>query len=351
MIWLFFATVILADYENGSLTGSMYWLVNVCVLFYLVAYLVIYEYGVEGFLKKVKYIIGFVCVVSPFQIILGYSPFELLDFLGKSTEGVRFGTIRITGNWVVSNGYSMMLVMLLPLLCYDFEEKKINLWKNGAFLLLVMLNVILTGARLTVATFAITVFLAYFFQGNIAKKNIFLSSIAVIPIVLVILALCSDSAIIQAFLRTVLSAVDEVLNTSFAEIYGADKSVLANSTNYRAVLMEIAQNSDLFDLFHGKGSNYELKMKVSGFFVESIDNFYVELYMKYAIQGVVAFVLLGVVFMQGCLKECLKNKLMMAMLISMICYYISLFYLSHLLTFPIMMCIFAIEYGIFYQKR
>lgn len=349
---LFIIFIMIADSKNTSVMSSMYWITNVGVVFYLVLYLIIYEYGPEIFVKKIKKIISLVCMISPFQVILKFSPFELLDFLDKSTGGSRFGSIRITGNWGVSNGYAMMLVMLLPIICYNFKEKKIDFWENKWTVILLFLNVILTGARLTVATFALTILLGFFFQSTRAKRNILASIFFIFPVVVMAVFLFSDNSIVESLLRTVMSAVDEIFKTSYATNFGADSRILASSTNYRRTLLMVAQNIESFNPFHGKGSYFELDLEYQGFFLNSIDNFYIELYIKYAITGLVTFILLGISFMMLAIRECINNCLKIAIIISIICYYTSLFYLSHLQTFPIMICIFALTYSIeFYKKR
>ena len=351
-ILLYMCIVVVTNLIHPSLNTIFYWITNVVLVIYLIAYLVAYEYGIEVFLKKIKKCVWIIVCISPLELIIGKPPFSLLDTLGKSVATSRFGAVRIMGNCSTTNGYAMFLMILLPLLCYDWKRNRINLEKNAMVLFLISLNIFLTGSRLTIGTLILGLTLCLFAQPKEALKKVLLFSVFMIPILVIILYVCRDVSFFQGILRTFFSALDEVLGTSYSVQFGADAQMLYNSSYYRKLLWENTVLGDWLTPWIGRGGSYSFGMYIEGYRIFSVDNFYVGQYITYAFPGVITWLLMSLSFlcdMISCFIK--KNMIGFVLVVSFICYYISLWYLDQLQTYSCMAALFGMTYGIKYLKR
>lgn len=337
---------------HPSLSTIFYWVTNVVLVIYLIAYLIVYEYGIELFLEKIRKCVWIIVCVSPLELVIGKSPFSLLDTLGKSSVTSRFGSARIMGNCSTANGYAMFLMILLPLLCYDWKKNRINLGKNTGLLALMALNIFLTGSRLTIGTLILGLVLCFFAQPRLQLKKSLLFCVFIIPIIGMILYVFRDVSFFQGILRTFFSALDEVLGTNYSVQFGADAQMLYNSSYYRELLWKNTVLGDWLNPWIGRGGSYNFGMYIEGYRIFSVDNFYVGQYITYAIPGVITWLLMSISFlcdMIACFLK--KNMLGFALAVSFICYYISLWYLDQLQTYPCMAALFGVIYGVRYMER
>ncbi|MCD7817471.1 MAG: hypothetical protein LUH07_00230 [Lachnospiraceae bacterium] len=157
-IALYSFVLIYTDLYRRSISSILYWLMNCVLVLFCVAYLIVYEYVLEEFVKKVRKCAWIIAAVSPLELVIGKPPFSFLDTLNKSISSERFGNTRIMGNCSTTNGYAMYLMILLPLFCYDWEKKRIDIGKNKFLIALIGLNIFLTGSRLTVGTLILAFF-------------------------------------------------------------------------------------------------------------------------------------------------------------------------------------------------
>ena len=88
----------------------------------------------------------------------------------------------------------------------------------------------------------------------------------------------------------ITSVIDEVFGTAFSVNFGADLTLLNQSSGYREYLPRIFTVEWLNPLV-GRGANAAVGFEFDGVYVISIDNFYVATYIRYAYPGLVTFVL------------------------------------------------------------
>lgn len=346
-ILIYFAIVAVTNLYHPSISTIFYWLMNGVLVFFLVAYLVINEYGLEGFLRRIRFYTWFLCLISPLELLIRRPPFSILDTLGKSNMAVRFGAIRVMGNCTTSNGYAMYLIVLLPFICYDIKTKHINILKNIWLVLLLLLNVFLTGSRLSVGTGILTLVLLVIMQDKRAALKFFLTVPLILPVVAAALYLLRETPFANSVLLAFFSAFDEIFNTSYAVHFGADPMLLYNSSHYREVLVRETFGGNWLNPLVGRGGNYNFSMYVEGYFINSVDNFYVGQFITYAYPGLIAWLLMSATFLVSAIRIFIRKHsfLMWAAIVSIICYFISLWYLDQLQTFPIMFAVFGLVYA------
>lgn len=348
-IWIapYMFVVIYTNLIHPSLNAIFYWITNGVLAFYCMSYLIVYEYGINGFLYKLRQFTWLITIVSPLELIIGRPPFAFLDTLGKAVTKSRFGSVRILGNCTTANGFAMYLMILFPLMCFDWEKNKIDFGKNKFLLILIILNIFLTGSRLSVGTLLLGFVLCSLFQHKKELSKYVLSFVVILPVIIFIIYLFRDMSFVKGILRTIFSAVDAVLGTNYSVDYGADAQVLYNSSYYRELLWKNTFLGNWLNPWLGRGGNYNFGMYIEGYRIYSCDNFYVMQYITYAWPGVITWLVMSVSFLLCAVKRFARSRdiIWLVCIVSIICYYISLWYLDQLQTFPYMMSIFALIYG------
>ena len=149
----------------------------------------------------------------------------------------------------------------------------------------------------------------------------------------------------------ITSVVDEVFGTSYSVKWGADLTLLSQSSDYRDYLPRIFTVEWLNPLL-GQGTNASVGFEFDGVYIHSIDNFYVATYIRYAYPGLVAWVLFQIMSMFYSFKCAIKRKsgICMAIGIALMIYYINLYYADYLMTSKYMFILLSI-YAAFYSLR
>lgn len=349
-IFSYMFVVVYTNLIHPSINTIFYWITNGLLVIYCTAYLIIYEYGIEGFLGKLRKFAWILGIISPLELVAGRPPFAIFDTLNKIGDAsrMRFGSVRIAGNCTTANGYALYLMILFPIMCYDWEKKRIDLGKNKWLLILLAVNIFLTGSRLTIGTLVLGFLLCFLMQQRSQMQAVLGTLAVAVPILLLLFILFQDTGIVRSILRIFFSAVDEVLNTNFAVQYGAAADTLYNSSYYRELLWKNTIGGDWLNPWLGRGGNYSFGMYIEGYNIASCDNFYVGQYITYAWPGVITWLLMSASFLAQAVRSWVRKKriLLWVIIVSIICYFIGLWYLDQLQTFPIMMSFFGMIYAV-----
>lgn len=343
---LYFFIVCYTNVLRGfAVNGILYTFFNWICVFYLMYYLIKYEYGVNRFIKIIKKFTIFICVVSLLELVVGFPPFSLLDTLGKSSTNSRFGSTRIMGNCTTTNGFGLYMMLLLPIVAFDEDNRRIDIFKNKWYVILTVLCGFMTGSRLAVGTAVLELILLILFSPKGIRGKTTVYSIIILLIFGSVVFLLQDLSFCKSILQTVFSAVDEVLGTSFAAYFGVSSTTLYNSSHYRTLLWQYTFFGGWLNPLLGQGYDYSFSMYIEGASIKSIDNFYVGQYVTYAYPGLIAWLVMSLSFAVGMFKKIKQktNPACLVVFIAFIGYFISLWFLDQLQTFPIMMTLFALS--------
>lgn len=344
-ILLYMFVVLYTNIIHPSIGTIFYWMMNGIAVFYIMSYLITDVYGIELFLKKIRSYTYFVFLCSVFEIVTKKSPFSFLNTLHKGGEQIqRFGAVRLIGNYTTTNGYSMFLCMLFPLLCYDIEKKRVDILKNIGPILFLILIIFLTGARLAVGIVILEFGLCCIIQNRKTLYKELIIILIAVPIIVIFLIAFRNIPFVQSILRTFFTAFDEVFNTSISLKFGADATILYNSSRYRELLLENTILDNWLNPFLGKGGSYAFHVYTEGYNIRSVDNFYVGQYIAYAWPGLITWLIMSLSCLKQSLKRWVKRREQLSWIISVmvVCYYISLWYLDQLQTFPVMLGFFGL---------
>lgn len=316
------------------------------IAFLLFRLMYIRYFSLNEVLDLIKKILWVLCISGLIEFLFKFNVFTLLD---TGISGLNYGalmrgdSLRICTAFGHPLGYSLILNMFFPLMCYNANKKVINLLQNKRLFILMLINILLTGSRAGIAVFLAEAILIYLFTNHKYYSNLIFYSIIIVVLIGLVLAIASDMEFVQNILRTVMYVIDEILGTDYAVNFGGIKEI-ANSSKYREVLWQIFEIERYKTLF-GRGNNIVIKIIIDGFFVESIDNYYINAYLRFGILGLFTFICLFVTYIMklyiGIIKK-EKKSLSILSLIILIGYLASLFIVDELGTMRYIMIIFSI---------
>lgn len=311
-------------------------------------------YGIRyvvGVKRAIRWIIGcayFLSVYGLVEYVYGKSLF-LQFFKTVPTTVVnqyRSGHYRIMGPCGHPLGYGMVLLLLIAIVCVDLEKNEVFLFKRPVLLVLLYLNVFLTGSRSTLGIAVLEMLLIFILSNHQNKlKTLFYAIIAGIAAG-VFLLLFWNTEIGQYILGQIASVIDQVFDTNFAANFGVDVTTLSNSESYREALPYIF-TLDWLNPLVGRGLKGFGGAEINGVFVQSIDNYYVQQYIKYAYPGLVSYVLFILVTVIAMIRAMRKHKsaVFRMVFVGVVLYYVNLWWVDALQTLKFVYIFIALFYA------
>ena len=326
----------------------------------LMVYLAINVFTFEEllkFFKVVLIIVCFICYLDAF--IMHKNPYSLIHTI-KSIQGGsswRASTYRVAAMATHPIGLGMYFIMLTPLMCIDADRRKVNIAKNWGVVLLVSGAMLLTGSRMPQATFALELLVLFVLTERPVKRVMvpYLLVFGTIAVLLVVL-LRNESHIRRYVILNLFQLIDSIFGTQLVlnEFGYWQWAYLGLSSSYRDVLPLIFVSND-YDPFLGLGvtavGHSSFVAVVDGKRVASIDNFYVMQYLQFAWPGVISIAIMFVYMVTQCVEGVFgkNNVVCKTLLISLVLYFINLWFVDDLGTFKYAFSLFGLAYA--YSKE
>lgn len=317
------------------------------ITFFMLVYGIRY---VVGYKRAIKWSIGcayFLGIYGLIEYVYGRSIF--LQFLSTLPNNVsnfyRSGHYRIMGPCGHSLGYGMLLLLFVAIACYDFERDELYLFRRPVLIVILLINIFLTGSRSSLGLVGVEVVLILFFcRRERVKKTLLIAGIMMIGF-LVFLAVFHSTSIGRYFLGQLTSVVDQVFGTNYAVNFGVETDRLEDSSSYREALPYIFK-LEWLNPWLGRGNNFS-GAEINGTFIHSIDNYYVQQYIKYAYPGLFAYALFILVLAFTLIRELRirKSGVTKMVLVGVICYFVSLWWVDALQTLKFVYILIAIFYS------
>ena len=268
-------------------------LIDYIAVFYTTIYFMETYWDVKKFIAFITKIGYALCSLGILEAIVKKPFFGALETIPGMFVGrvIRDGSYRIMGPAHHPLGYGLFLLILFPLICYDEEKNKVYLLKNLPLVLMILLNVLLTGSRSTLGIMAIEILLLMFFSKKEERKQYWVIGSWVIILVTLLIILFLDTSLVQSILGRLATTIDGALGTSFASYLDLHSASLKDSSQYRTYLPMIFK-LDWLNPILGRGNGYSFGWYVGDYWIVSIDNFYVGQYIKIAYPGLITIVLL-----------------------------------------------------------
>ena len=315
------------------------------LFFYLFQYILRYQLSISSFLRIVTVCLYIVCALGMVEFATGFNVFTAFG-IGENdviSTSYRDNTLRISGPYGHPLAYGMVLLILFPLTCYNYEENTINVFKNKTLLLLATINVLCTGARSGVGLFALELVLLYLYTSKRYRGKAFLNVTVLIIAILGMILILYEVPFVQYILRQVFYVIDEIFGTKMALLVGGDSSIAASSIA-RDRIWKILQYKTL-NPWLGRGTSNIGSFYIDGWNVTSIDNFFVRTYVSYGIPGVVAILLLYGKFIFTCVINLIKKQDRCAAicLIAATMHFVNLLYVDELATYKYFYMLIALS--------
>ena len=255
----------------------------------------------------------------------------------------RSGQYRIMGPCGHALAYGLLLLLFIAMACVDMQNNEVYFFKRPLLMALLFVNVLLTGSRSTSGLFFLEAILIIVFgnRRNI-KKTLFFLLIS-IGALIIFLVVFHGTSIANYIMMQLASVVDQFMGTDYAAMYGAETTRLQNSEDYRKMLPEILKLDWLSPIL-GRGVKTGFSAEINGVIIQSVDNYYIEQYIKYAYPGMIsyiAFIIGTLVWMIVQIKK-YKTALLKMIFVGTICYFINLWWLDALQTLKYVYIIIAL---------
>lgn len=334
---------------TGALRADVGTIMNATIEFiflFLLIYVIKYVTGIDLFLKVVRVCSYILCLLGVQEYVTGVNLFHKLQTLDANfSQYIRSGSVRIMGPCGHALAYGLLLLLLLPLSCIDWKNKKINILNDKFLFLLITVNVFLTGSRSSLSLFMLEVVLLFLFSPKKEKKLTILFVFIMIMCVMCLVVFLPNSGISRYIMLQITSIVDTIFGTTFAAAYGAESERLTNSTDYRRVLTKIFF-VDYLNPVLGRGVSRHSGFQIDGVNIISIDNFYVAQYIRYAYPGLITYVWFVLKAVLDMLRKWAKTKdgIYAAIFCGVVCYFVNLWWMDSLQTLRYVYALMAIIY-------
>lgn len=307
---------------------------------YMLIFGIRYVIGCRRAIRITIYCSYFLGVYGLIEYVAGHSLY--LQFLKTVPAGVvncyRSGHYRIMGPCGHPLGYGLLLLLFIAMACYDIKRDEVNLLERPFLLVLLLLNVFLTGSRSTLGIAVVELVILFLFSNRNNKKKSILGIMGLLFALCVFILLSFKTSIGQYVLMQITSMIDQVFGTEYSVYFGADITTLKNSEEYREYLPLIFSLEWLNPLV-GRGVKRSFGAefpRVEGgmIYIRSIDNYYVSQYIKYAYPGLIAysaFVLITAFMMIRAIVK-YKSGIFKITFIASLCYFYNLWWLDALQT-------------------
>lgn len=315
------------------------------ISFYLLIFVIKYCFGIK---RTLVYILVFAYIIASLGLIeyvIQKSPFSYLETIDGLSSGryIRSGYYRIMGSANHSLGYGLILITIIPIVCYDIEKEEINILKHKLLFIMLAVNVFLTGSRSTLSVFLLEVLMLAVLSTRTNKKKLLMIGGIFFAIFVFIIIVFNNTSIVRYMLLQITSVIDELLGTSYSVKYGADLNALGDSSNYREQLIYIFRVDWLNPLL-GIGRNRSFSSEINGSYIRSIDSFYIAEYIRYAYPGMICYIVYLLYFLVRMLKNSIKNKSQISKMLftGSLCYCINILWLDSLQTLKYLYFLLAV---------
>ena len=315
------------------------------ICLYLMIYVIRYELGIEKTINIVCIFLWILCIEGIIEFGMGKSLFSYLETIKGTYTGsfVRSGYYRIMGPCTHSLGYGILLISATPLACYDFRQKEIYVFYRPVLLVLIVCNIFLTGSRSSLSVFAVEFVLLFLFSSREKQRKSLLILFGLVFAFMFFLAIGFRTNIGQYILLQITSIMDSAFGTQLSVQFGADMTALGSSSNYRDQLIYVFGVSWLNPLL-GIGRQRSFSSEINGSFIQSIDNFYVAEFVRYAYPGLFSYLLFLFTAVKASMKKYLagRDRLCLILFIGIGCYLLNLWWIDSNQTLKYLYLLFAL---------
>ncbi|QYR19213.1 O-antigen ligase family protein [Paenibacillus sp. sptzw28] len=353
--------------DASNLVSSITIIVEKVLLYYLILMNIHIEVEKIGdkqkFLHKFLHTISIVAfILSVFGVIeflAQFNIFSLLDvsnFEGlKYSQFIRSGHLRVSSSFAHSLGYSMYLIIMIPLIFYQIKMAKEISKKQYYFyltlLVLLMLNMFMTLSRSALISLSISLIVFFIFAKLKTKiRFIFLFIYFALPLLTLSVTPFGESIGLSAIGDSVKALSDSLFGTSYVKDFGNN----VEPFSFREELIKYAFSQSGLEDFFGKGIGF-LRNEPMVFYIpelnpfdvttsQSVDSYYMLVKLEQGWVGLIATITLFSIIILMMLRYMKYNLFNFVLLLSFVGYLFELTMVADLDTikyFWILLAVFS----------
>lgn len=340
--------------------------------FYLISLLmetIFFYYIIKMNIKSKKNLDNVIDILMIASLILGvlgileylssFNIFSILNITNRAdvlvdVEYIRMGSRRIVSAFGHPLGYGLYLTIMIPLVFYQinrFKNNKIKKLRYTFLLMLLCVNILLTGSRSTLLVLVIELLVIFTYLKTI-NKIIIGSMILIVSLAIVVMSFSSISEevpILKLVSDNVKMMSDTFFGTNYIDNFGNNEDPFL----YRNTLIKAAMERDTSTKILGAGYGsveknpvviYSSKLNPWNPYIKlkSIDNYYIKKFFEIGFIGVGATLILYGGFTLKMIVYSKKNYLNKILIVSSIGYFVHLFMVDDLNTIIYIWIIFSL---------
>ena len=327
--------------------------------FYMLIFAIRYVIGIK---RAIKTIIGCAYFLSAYgfvEFVAGKSLY--LKFLKTVPTGVvnvvRSGYYRIMGPCGHALGYGLLLILFIAVACIDYEKDEMFLYKRPVLLLMLIGNVFLTGSRSSTAIMIIEILVIIVLSKKNQRKKAILYSAGILFAAAVFLLIFHNTKIGKYMLLQITILIDSAFGTQISLQFGAETSRLEGSENYRNFLPYVF-TLDWLNPLVGRGVKRSFGATIynsagESANIQSIDNYYVSQYIKYAYPGMITYCIFIITSFVTMIKGWInyKSDTIKVLIIGFTCYFVNLWWVDALQTLKFVYAFLAVFFAVTLYKK
>jgi len=327
--------------------------------FYMLLFGIRYVIGIIRSIKIILFCAYFLGFYGFIEYAAGHSLYlRFLSTVPNTVSNVyRSGHYRIMGPCGHPLGFGLLLLLFLAIACYDIDRDEIYLFKRPVLLIVLFFDIFFTGSRSTLGLAVIELAAILLFSGvkNIKKSLTVLLVLGIFACLF--LFINRNNGLGRYLMMQIASVIDTALGTRYSELFGSEIGRLDSSEEYRRFLPQIF-GLDWLNPFLGRGVKRGFGAEFIGedgvlVYIQSVDNFYVAQYIKYAYPGLITYV----VFVATSLINLFKNgfryrcALFTLIAITLSIYFVNLWWVDALQTLKFVYIYLALAFGAIIQLK
>jgi predicted PurR-regulated permease PerM len=174
------------------------------------------------------------------------------------------------------------------------------------------------------------------------RKNLLVVVSSITAFVVIVFVL-QGTSFGKYVLLQITSLIDSFLHTQLSVKYGGDTTQLGQSASYRKLLQQVFHVSWLNPIL-GIGRKRAFSSEINGLVVQSIDNFYIAEYIRYAYPGMLSYIAIIIYMLYKMLKDAFQTRsaLIRTLFIGTVCYCMHLYIADSLQTLKYLYVLFAL---------
>lgn len=297
-------------------------------------------------------------ILGIFEYLFSFNIFNLLNITNDSRllQGdiyIRMNSIRVMTSFGQPLAYNLYLAITIPIVIYAIKlykiEKNLKLEILYKFdLIILLINLVLTGSRSAIIILCIQMFIIFMFKNYKQKINLIISFL-LISIIAITISLSTENILLDGIKKYAYSVSDAVLGTELTQDFGTNE----NAFLYRKILIENAMKLRGKKLLFGSGPEYMRENPItvyswkvnewdSKWELKSIDNYYLVILFNYGIIVLIVIIILFVTFLKQSYRYIRRDQLSLYLFVSLIGYMLYLLIVDELETMKYLWIVFAI---------